>query len=464
MIQEERATVSDELERGIKAGVHGARTAARFAKAASKAAAGDISSAAMEVLKEDKWRKTILAIALAGAFLTYCIFFMAPLSLYEGIQGASHSVAAYWDTLREQWRIGLYEGDGGPFRRFIEAVTGLGNITESIQDISAGTEDKVTEDDLRLFGDESAMKATYKRKLDAVRLKMKARSEELKNAIPTDDIAAVMESRFHAEEEHLYDGDDLTNILYDGTNVMVSTGGIGASQCLQLLCLYSAQIHTSLDNVRLSGLLKWLGYKGATANTLLYAVGDTGLSASIRSWKGSFMPQYLMDEASERGMMDEYTDSFGCSVCDFLLYVTCPDLYSIDAVHSEEIKQESRQRTIGKDYVYKEYNDPVRPILNSDGSLAVLQGPYHAEWSNEYRMTIAVRDSDAPTGVYYINRHYTVWVVEEYLTDVTYIHVKYTVPIHILCRSLSDMTELAGLWEGWLPSEAPYELFGGGAG
>lgn len=443
---------SDELQSGA---VTGARAVSRLAKAAAKLASGNAAAAAAEAGRDGK---AVLAAVIAGAVIIVSVFFTAPLTLYEGIWGAESGFRSRWEELREQWQTGFYEGTEGPLPRFFNAVLGLGDQEGGQRESNAGTEDTPTADDLRLLGDEAALKAVYKRKLDAVRSKLKARADELKAAVPADAISAVMAGRFEKEWAHKYDGDDTTEVVFDSTNVMVSTQGIGPSQCLQLLCLYSAQIHTGLDNVRLSGLLRWLGYKGIPGDTLSYAVGDSGFSASVPAWKGCFMPQYLMDEASARSMTEEYSDTFGCSVCDFLLYISCPDLSSIPAVASEEIRREQRTVYTLKTYVYRDYNDPVKPVLNPDGSVALMQGPYHTEWSSEYRMDIAVRNADAPQGVYYVNRRFDVLIPEVRPVDVTCIHVRYTVPVHILCRNIQEITALTGLWEGWLPSEAPYSL------
>ena len=42
----------------------------------------------------------------------------------------------------------------------------------------------------------------------------------------------------------------------------------------------------------------------------------------------------------------------------------------------------------------------------------------------------------------------------EYTYDITYIHVKYTIPITVRCRDLDGLLKMAGLWKGALPWDA----------
>ena len=41
----------------------------------------------------------------------------------------------------------------------------------------------------------------------------------------------------------------------------------------------------------------------------------------------------------------------------------------------------------------------------------------------------------------------------DYNYDITYHHVKYIIPVTVLCRNVSQAIELSGLWSGFLPWE-----------
>ena len=45
----------------------------------------------------------------------------------------------------------------------------------------------------------------------------------------------------------------------------------------------------------------------------------------------------------------------------------------------------------------------------------------------------------------------------EYHYDITYVHVKYVVSVTVSCRDIDSILNMAGLWEGLLPTdEAKY--------
>ena len=41
-----------------------------------------------------------------------------------------------------------------------------------------------------------------------------------------------------------------------------------------------------------------------------------------------------------------------------------------------------------------------------------------------------------------------------YSYDITYIHVKYIIPVTVSCRDINQILEAAGLWSGFLPEES----------
>ena len=441
--------VQEGLKKGIRTGVSAAHSVKTVQKAAAKAASGNYAGAALDVLKDENTRKVIAIVLLASLFLTIIIFFIAPLTLYETISQAAKEIG-------EKWSVAYYSGTSGRFISFFKAFGAL------FTDPDAGTEDQATEDDLKVMEGKEELRSTYVRKIQACQDKINARQELVLDKIKTGTIASVMASRFEAEEAHRYDDNDYVRMQFDGTEIISTTRSITPRQAIQILSLYSTQINSSIENIKLSGLLKWLGYNAGGQRKIQFPLGDnSGTTYTINAWKGTFMPQYLIDEASAAGKLEEYQDKYGCSVADFVIKVECPDLYSIQAIESEEMITETEVYYTDLTYYYRDYDVPKteKPIYDRYGNIVIMQGPYHYEWSDVFQRYLAVRDADAPQATYTI-KSFVYSVRRERQVDIRVIHIKYMVPIQVTTRSVDELVEMTGMWSGWLPSEPPYQSGG----
>ncbi len=60
------------------------------------------------------------------------------------------------------------------------------------------------------------------------------------------------------------------------------------------ISLYSVQINSSINNIKLSGLLKWLGYNAGGKHRIVFSLGkNEDVTCGIDAWTGTFMiPRY----------------------------------------------------------------------------------------------------------------------------------------------------------------------------
>ena len=459
-------TTGNEIQQGaqqaVNAGVKTARAAKAVQSAAKKAATGNYVGAAVEVLKNETTRKVIACIVLFSIFLTIVIFFIAPLALYESITSAAEALA-------EKWKVGYYEGTSGRFVSTFRALIGLfkDDSIDNALSVTNGSEDEATTEDLKLMGDKAALTATYARKIKAIQDKIEARQKLIKKNIEANDgpIYGYFAGRYQSEYAHKYDGDEYTRAVYDGANIDVITRTVSTKTALHILSLYSTQIGSSVDNIKLSGLLKWLGYNAGGSKYVDFPIDKSGIaSGRIQAWTGTFMPQYLIDEATKRGQLEDYQKKYGCSVVDFLIQVNAPSLSGIAACETPIPVTEQRIRWSQATLYYRDYpsDGSMRPWYNSYSRQFVFPyqsfvengGNYIASWSDYYQMYIPVRVMGDPAPAVW--RSSTVYVKKMVDVEITEIHVSYSVPISISTRPYNDLVEMVGFWEGWLPSDPLY--------
>ncbi len=422
----------------------------------------------MELARDGTVRLVIGGLVLLGFLLLTAVFYIAPLTLYETIVQASGTLAGRLEQLRERFAVRYYGGGSGRLGSFFSA---LAELVRGCGDAAAGEEDQAEMEDLMLLADSGALKKTYARKIRACREKIRLREEALlqciREGMPAQaggaTIQSVMASRFLAEQAGSFEGQDGVRVQYDGVNILGVTRELSAREAVALLTLYSSQTAGSLRNIRLSGLLKWLGFSAGTGHRLCFPLGENrDVVYALPAWKGTFLPQYLADEADAAGSRDRYGEELGCSAADLLLEIDCPDLYSVRAAESEEILTETRVRTEYVPYVYRDYQEAEKPVLSESGEVLSMAGPYHWEYSGECGRWMPVRNADAPEAPY-AERVYTFAVQRQREETVTVVHVSYTVPVFIRTRPAEELAELCGLWEGWLPWDPP-ALAAGGTG
>ncbi len=444
-------TRSDQdISGGVRTGIRTARTARNVAKAVGKAVSGNLAGAAVDILKDDNLRSLIGIILAVGFFIVFCVVFVIPMSIYEGLQ-------AYVDGLTEQWKIDYYSGDSGRFMSFLKATAGLiANLAQDIwNNISSSRTDENDTDlaenaDLGVVTSQDDLFTVYSRKIKAGKDKFTARQNTVAKTIEQDaytgEIGSIMYGQYMQnfygnfyEYDTQYNTENNTIVstkinVYDGCEVVAIKKPIKDTDALKLLCLYTAQEGSSIENIQLSGFMKWLGYNGSNNRRLEYTLGENeSIRYDMSSWTGGFMPQYLEDEAAE---VEQTYREHGASLADLLIQIDCPSLYSIQPSVTEELKEDA-----GTAYHWViDYSSPIyeNPPEKETDSMIAGQ-PF--DTSND---TVVA-------GGNIIGYNYK---QVPYNYDVTYMHVKYIIPVTISCRSIEDVLKIAGLWTGFLPEDA----------
>lgn len=345
----DKETVSDagqSIGKAAGATASGAKTAARIA---AKAAAGDAAGAVLEAAKNPK---AVIAIILAAAFvpllLGACLFYAAPMAMYETLQSLAEEITEKWELVKEDF----YSGDGGVLERFGNAAGGIfarmwSETTSSLKDLWASVNSQQTDGDIDAISDADVgvMGVTvdavevYKRKVDAVKDKLTVRTDAIVTAIEasctasTGDSACIngwiyqnlyaardyalyqtYDAAWWADESNYDPGvsvpDNVVEVVYGGVTPIISRQSIKTRSAVDLIALYSALRNTTAENVKVYELMKWMGYKGMGSGTDHFIVGDV-ISLGVESWTGTFMPKYLEDERSALANHNVFLDVFG---------------------------------------------------------------------------------------------------------------------------------------------------------
>lgn len=484
----------DELAEGARTGARVAQQAAKTVKhtaaAAGKAAAGNLAGAAAEIVKDESLRTIALLLTAVILFLLFCAVFLFPMALYEAAA-----------KLAEEWKVEYYSGTDGRLISFLKATgTVIWNAIKG-QSSGDGDTDLATDADLAIVDSEGDLNSVYSRKIQAAKDKVTARQKQVVDVITRDAasgrIGSIMYGRFTADygsngNEHdvrYVPGTDQIQSsvvhIYDGAQVVAMNRTIKDIEALQLLCLHTTQKSGDLANIRLSGFMKWLGYNGADNRQLSFVLGENKeMLYSMKSWTGGFLPQYLEDEASAQGKTEEYEKRFGASIADMLIRVDCPNLYSVPARETEELKYGAGTAT----RKVKDYSKPIYGASSGDIYPAYLRDKrpddYYSNWfqkgyryiqgvycegrygnflysqsgwtlANQYGERRLIRTSANPKQAGPVIGYEETEV--EYHYDITYVHVKYVVSVTVSCRDIDSILNMAGLWEGLLPTdEAKY--------
>lgn len=382
----------------IRMGKNTARAAKTLSKAAAKASTGNLAGAALDILKDKEMMRRILILllipilcfAMLGVFFLYAL----PVSIFEG-------VASYIDGVKEQWNEMVYD-DGGNivFKRFIATIriqgqvasdafgaiwNGIKNlfIAESGDD-TGSAEDLVSDSamELKVTQEEAAEKQTLLNKINACIKKIDARSVVLEEAIIKNKgaIEDAVKSQLGGSGEYDY--------FYVQTSV--TRNAMSQEGAIQLLSLYTVQTGASLEQMKLSDLMRWLGYyDGLHSGKTTFSLGGLGVECEVKTWNGTFVPQYLYEQRKQE--IHEYDvaktdfEEKSCAAVDMLLVVDCPQLSEIPVQKSTiyetrrdpEGNEYSEAKTVGTAYV----NISIMP--RSAASLSNLAGLWNGGLAEE---------------------------------------------------------------------------------
>lgn len=382
-----------DMSNAIKMGAETAKTVKTVAKAGAQAASGNVVGAAVSVLKDPHTLRLILIIILIPVLLIACIgvifLYALPTAIFE-------SVSSYFASLGEEWKENVYGGDGGILwagvvesiktggRVIGDAVSGIWNGLVNFftkDDAVNDNSDKISDDgtELHITQEESAERETLNLKVDACIAKLEKRSEQIKDAITAQ--KSAINSYFKDKYAGTYD-------VWDGTTINIVTNNLTRSDAVKLLSAYTVVNEASLEGMELSDFMRWLGYYKETTgkNTDFDLGGNKGITAHAKTWCGTFMPQYLVEqmkqdieickeeandyfaeESSTQNaikQIEEDYESYQGPAVDLLLVVDCPDFNTVHATYY------TKTTLLGKKVVHCSVSIPISIGTRSVDSLA----------------------------------------------------------------------------------------------
>lgn len=366
-----------DISNAVKMGADAAKTAKTVGKVATQAASGNVAGAVVTLLKDPQTLKKILIIALLPVFFIVGlgVFFLyaLPTAIFE-------AVTSYFQSVGKEWEEGVYGAEGGIIlagvfetikaggRIIGDAVGGALDFVKGLWDgltswftsdsssddgsgarVDDGTE-TITEDGTEIYvtHEEAAEKETLLNKIQACQDKVGLRADQIKQAIL--DQHTAIDKIFRNRFAGTYD-------VWDGTTINVLYNDISQAEAIRLLSAFTVIHGASLEDMNLSDFLKWLGYyrEFSGAHTEFNLGGDIGVTAKVKTWCGTFMPQYLQEqmeqdieamehEIAENGGSEDQIEAERKSIktsyeqyqgpaTDLLLIVDCPNFENVQPIY-----------------------------------------------------------------------------------------------------------------------------------
>lgn len=346
-----------------------AQKAASLGKTAGAVTSGNPLIAAYQAAKAGPTvTKTVAAfsfgILIFIVSLTSLFLYALPTSLFEFAETYTK------DYYAEKYEAAVFRSEGEiHWAKFVEGIKIGSEITgdfiealgQSLKDFlasyipffSASNSDNQSKEienysidgrELKVTQLESAEKSTLEDKIEAVQKKIRVRAEDIEDAVRK--ISDGSNSQIAQAVEAYYNTDG----YYDDfqVNTTVSTYGLSKEGAIAIMGLYMVQEAGSLDNVRLSSLLKWLGYFDGTQSERL-DFNVLGIPCKVKTWCGTFLPQYLNEQKhqeetkynAEKTAFNEYQTA----AADLILEVSIPEIENIPVY---ELKQQQEDGSIKK--------------------------------------------------------------------------------------------------------------------
>lgn len=323
----------------IRLGKETASTARTLSKAAGKAATGNFAGAALDVLKDPKTARRVIAIIMIPVifFMIIMVMFLyaLPTAIFEALD-------SYFAALGEQWKADTY---GGTHAVLLDAVAatikagasivtdaarGLWNGIKALFKDSAGYDKGSVEDILSSDGSELAVTAveqaeldTLLRKLDTCTNKVTRRQEQVKDAIIGQ--KKSLRSALYQARGTAYDEFYL--------NLTVTVTPLPKYSAVQMLSLYTVQKGGNLNDVKISDLAQWFGWQSTLSGRTRFTISDFGVTCAVHTWSGRFMPEYLVEqrkqELDKNGAELTDFDAYGCAATDLMILINAPDMADV---------------------------------------------------------------------------------------------------------------------------------------
>lgn len=427
--------MSDSVERDVKSGINAGKTAANAAKAISKAATGNVAGAAIDVIKDAETRRRVVIIALTlvlfFAFIIICVMYAYPMAIYESVQNIA-------DAFAEGYKAGRFSGEGTGLKSIFKGLSeGLNSLWEEIKQAAASAGETShgdeTDPELHVVDETNAPNSSTLKKIELTKEKLNLRKTAIENAIrdqctgPLNNyFASQFYSRFttNRDESKGYQQDEFAGVQLSFQGKQASD-----SDAVKLLALYATIYDQDFSNIKLSSYLYWLGINRDNPSINNFTVCDQ-FTCSIPGWKGTFSPQYLVDEAKQNTDMD-YSD-YQCAAVDLMFKVKTPKLSSIQPIieRIEYIAYYTEQVP----HYYWEY-----PTVSPSPS------PTPYRWEGRYRPTTPTPTPQPVLKVW--------WETVEHSEPAVKYRVSYIVPITVSTVGTKALYGVSGIVTGNIADE-----------
>ena len=281
--------------------------------------------------------------------LTLCFQYALPTSQFEVLE-----------TYQEKYETELYAADNdvASFKAFViglkvgaEATIDIGkSLVEFVGDIlNVTNKDHENQDiekftsngeELKITQEEKAQINTLVKKIDATQEKINARCLYIRDAIFDKDQEIT-----NAVEDHFNHGqyDEFT------VNMTAQARPLSAEGAAAIMGLYMVQEDASIENIKMSSYMKWLGYYNSVQSEKL-KFDVYGVPVKVQTWQGDFLPQYLHEQKKQEIEMYGKTktdfEELQTAAVDTILVADIPELDELQVRESDIIDDEGK--VIGK--------------------------------------------------------------------------------------------------------------------
>ena len=357
-----------------------------LAKAGAKAAAQDYIGAAVEVAKDPKLIKRIIAIILIPV-LVFAV--MSVLFLYSLPTMIFEAVATWFSAEAELFRQTRYDGQASTALGALAHAAGavikdvavqlwgaIANTVSSLWDnVTEVTGKSVDSSDTKALREadfetemsvtsiEEAETNTLWAKLHALQDKFDTRLDSFDTDQPDGQriVRAIRNATVFAMPSsddvdyygyNKYDPDYCTlthHYILGGYDISYSKGGrVSDAQAARIMSSYTSITGANITDLRLSDFQRWLGWNYGTNDKYKYT--ENGITVKVSAWNGTSMPAYLYDigqyqkdwikllEGTDdaKNFWNGYEKENGRALVDFFVVLHLPNVSYLQPVHIDQ--------------------------------------------------------------------------------------------------------------------------------
>lgn len=316
------------------------KSAKAVSKIAANAASGNAAGAVVEGVKAaPELLRTAARLIVAMLAVTLILTYAFPASIYE-------ATSSFFEKAQEKEQEYIYSGGNDVhWNTFVYYATGKflwDMLTESAKGLwsvitsSADASDVITstgEKEMGVMEEQNDLRDVSLNCILACSQKIKVRAEELEDIVT--DMHDAIDNYFSTVYAGTYD-------QWNGTTVALQVEPMSYYNALQLLSVYSTTKTGDNEPLKVSGFMRWLGYYDSThTDTVSFDLGKSGIIGSVNSWCGTFVPQYLTEQASfernNEGKVTTALKDYSCALIDLMLVIDTPDFSTIPAEYGTDV-------------------------------------------------------------------------------------------------------------------------------